>query len=301
MTTGGARPAASVLLIVLGAVLLPVGVLGFWVQRNVADTDSYVATVAPLSHDPAVQQAVAAEVTDQLLSAVRRNPALGSVLAPGTALGDAATEQLRQVVSRLAESPQFAAVWTDANRRLQEGTLAALRGEPSDAVRIEGSRVLVSTNVLVRAAQDQLAGSLPFVGEADLSAAGRDIVVVDDPRVVPARTAFAWLDSWGPWLLPLAVLALVSGVLLARNRPRALAVVGALVLAGAGVVALATGVGALGAQRALAGSVLAPAGSAVTDALTSSAAGYVRLLALVGLVVLALGAVGWLIRSRTPR
>lgn len=298
---GGGRAVASVLLVALGAVLLPVGVLGLWVQRSVVHTDSYVSTVAPLAQDPQVQQAVAAEITDRLLAAARNDPALGSLLAPRGTVGDAAAEQLQQLVLRLVASPQFAAVWQDANHRLQVSTLAALRGEPDGAVRIDGSRVLVDTNVLLLAAQDQLAQSLPIVGSVDLSSAGREVVVVDSRAVAPARTAFAWLDSWGVWLLPVAVLALAAGVLLARNRPRALTVVGVLVVAAAGVVALTTGSGERTAARALAGSVLEPAGTAVAGALAAGAEGYVRVLLLVGLVVVALGGAGWLIRSRSPR
>lgn len=294
------RALASFLLVVVGAVLLPVGVLGLWAQREVVHTDAYVTTVAPLAADLGVQDAVATEVTDRLLEAVRQNAALGQLLAPGTTVGDATSAQLQQLVLRLVQSPQFAAVWEDANRRLQESTLAALRGEPGGPVRIDGSRVLVNTNVLLLAAQDQLAQTLPLVGSVDLSSAGREVVALDHPAVTAGRTTFSWLESLAPWALPVAVLALVVGVLLARERWRVLTVVGVLVVCAGGVVALSVASGESAAYRALAGSVLEPAATAVVGALAASADAYARALLVVGATLAVVGGAGWLVRARSP-
>ncbi|WP_292604251.1 hypothetical protein, partial [Nocardioides sp. REDSEA-S30_B4] len=46
-------------LLVLGAVaLLPVALAGSWLDRTVTDTDTYVATVAPLADEQTVQDSV---------------------------------------------------------------------------------------------------------------------------------------------------------------------------------------------------------------------------------------------------
>ena len=55
-------------LVVLVCILAPVSVLAVWLHNTVLDTDQYVATVAPLAHDPAVQEAIATRVTNSLVA-----------------------------------------------------------------------------------------------------------------------------------------------------------------------------------------------------------------------------------------
>jgi hypothetical protein len=60
------RPVVATLLIVVGCVLAPLSVVAVWTRSQVTDTDRYVATVAPLARDPAIQQAIADQVTVQV-------------------------------------------------------------------------------------------------------------------------------------------------------------------------------------------------------------------------------------------
>src|SRR5437867_12904818 len=52
------RWSLAILLIVLGSLLAPLAVTAVWVNSQVSDTDRYVATLAPLPRDPALQRAV---------------------------------------------------------------------------------------------------------------------------------------------------------------------------------------------------------------------------------------------------
>ncbi|KOX26057.1 hypothetical protein ADL06_16705 [Streptomyces sp. NRRL F-6491] len=54
-----AKSFPAVVLIVLGCVLAPLGIVASWAADVVGATDRYVATVAPLASDPAVQDAAA--------------------------------------------------------------------------------------------------------------------------------------------------------------------------------------------------------------------------------------------------
>src|SRR4051795_7767952 len=56
------RTLSAVFLITLSCLLAPLSVAAVWASRQVSDTDRYVATVAPLADDPAVQRAVAEAV-----------------------------------------------------------------------------------------------------------------------------------------------------------------------------------------------------------------------------------------------
>src|SRR5262245_12027902 len=52
------RAGAAAVLIVLGVILVPLTAVSWWVRGTLTDTDKYVAAVAPLASDPAVQSTV---------------------------------------------------------------------------------------------------------------------------------------------------------------------------------------------------------------------------------------------------
>ena len=65
---GGSAQAVATLLIVIGCILAPLSVVAVWAKNQVTNTDRYVATVAPLADDPAIQNAVADRVTAEIFS-----------------------------------------------------------------------------------------------------------------------------------------------------------------------------------------------------------------------------------------
>src|SRR5262245_33190301 len=60
--TGG-RWFASVVLLLLSAIIGVVSVVGVYLRTDLLDTSGYVATVAPLARDPAVQSAITNRLT----------------------------------------------------------------------------------------------------------------------------------------------------------------------------------------------------------------------------------------------
>src|SRR4051794_38167663 len=58
------------LLLIVGFLLTPVAVLVTYAKTHVLDTDRYVATVAPLASDPAIQSAAANRIATELLAQV---------------------------------------------------------------------------------------------------------------------------------------------------------------------------------------------------------------------------------------
>jgi hypothetical protein len=59
----------AMVFLIIGTLLLPVGIIGYWAHRTFTDTDRYVETVAPLTQSPAVQQGIADAVTGSLITA----------------------------------------------------------------------------------------------------------------------------------------------------------------------------------------------------------------------------------------
>ena len=64
------RTPVAVLLIVAGCVLAPVSVLAVWTANQVSDTSRYVANVAPLIKDPAIQNALTNKLTHQIVTKI---------------------------------------------------------------------------------------------------------------------------------------------------------------------------------------------------------------------------------------
>jgi transposase InsO family protein len=62
------RTVVATLLIVVACVLAPLSVVAVWTRNQVTNTDRYVATVSPLASDPAIQNAIADQITAQVFT-----------------------------------------------------------------------------------------------------------------------------------------------------------------------------------------------------------------------------------------
>ena len=76
------------ILVVLAVIVFTVTVPAAWSARTVLNTDRYVATVGPLADDPAVQQAIATRLTDEVFAALNVQEVISGTLA---AIGERAT------------------------------------------------------------------------------------------------------------------------------------------------------------------------------------------------------------------
>ncbi|QYF72809.1 hypothetical protein [Cryobacterium sp. PAMC25264] len=63
------RAFLAALLIAIGVLLAPVSVVSYWTKGYVNDTDRFVASLAPLADDPAVQ----AYIVDEIVTVVNDN------------------------------------------------------------------------------------------------------------------------------------------------------------------------------------------------------------------------------------
>ena len=80
--TGKWRIFVAALLIIVAAILAPGSVVAAWARDEVGDTDRYVATVAPLASDPAVQQAAINRITTEIFSYLNVNDVSQSAVKP---------------------------------------------------------------------------------------------------------------------------------------------------------------------------------------------------------------------------
>jgi hypothetical protein len=244
------RAALSAVLITLAALLAPLSVVAVWVADQVADTDRYVATVAPLARQPDIRAAVTERVTDAAMAHIDLD-ALLSKAAPGdrprleAALGNlrgpltsGIRDFVRQTVANFVASDAFARLWVRLNRQAHAAFTGALTGDSGTAVRVRGDSVVLDLEPVVAEVKERLLGR--GLGAASVIPEVRtDFTLVKSEDVRRVQNGFRALQVAGNWLPVVTAVLAAGGVLLAGRRRRAL-VAAALGIA-AGVAALGIG------------------------------------------------------------
>jgi hypothetical protein len=151
-----ARRLLAAFLVLLFALLLPLATTLAWTHRTVFNTDRYVATVAPLASNPTITTAVGKQLTDQIYAALDPQPAIKAALPPkaaflaGPVAGQVKTF-LGDAVNKAISSPQFATLWTEANRFAQAQLVAILKGD-SKTISAQGNTVVLNLVPLLNSA-----------------------------------------------------------------------------------------------------------------------------------------------------
>lgn len=229
----------SALLITLACVLAPLSVVSVWASEVLSDTDQYVETVAPVAEDPAVQDALADEVTvavlerldveevttealDTLAQGENVPPRVAQAL-PGLAVPiiNGVESFTRDQVESLLASPQFAQLWAGVNRLAHEQVVNLLEGNQGGAVSAQGDTITLNLGPIVAEVKARLLDR-GFTLAENIPAVDRSFVLVQNDAIGSAQGFYGLLTTLGVWLPVVAVGLFVVGVLLARDRRRAL-------------------------------------------------------------------------------
>ncbi len=150
----------SAIFLVLAILLFAVAVPGTWARRTLLDTDRYVATVAPLARDAAVQEYLARTVTEEVFTALKvedrlaaalqqRSPRLAFLAGPiANGVQSFVQDQLHAVLA----SETFATSWEAANRFAHAQLIAVLEGDvggEGETVQVQGDKVVLNLLPLV--------------------------------------------------------------------------------------------------------------------------------------------------------
>ncbi|EFL21530.1 LigA protein [Streptomyces himastatinicus ATCC 53653] len=255
------RSAVSALLILLGCLLVPVSVLTVWVHGIVLDTDRYVATVAPLATDPAIQEAavdhvsdavdlrhnsrkVTSDIADWLRDQGLPSRAADTIEGLAPQLDAALDQAVRKVATHIVHTEEFAAVWTGANRAAHAAVVHALTGEGHGPVGVRGDTVTLNVGAAVEKVKLQLVDA-GFPSARDIPDIHRRTILFHSHQLDRIKQAVRLLDLASNWLPALTIALGATGVLLARGRRRALA----LAALGAAVASLALALALTVARR----------------------------------------------------
>jgi hypothetical protein len=238
--TGRWRTPVARLLTVLGVLLIVVSIAANFVERQALDEDEFEETARRLAVDSAIQQQVAARLTESLFTNVDVQAELEARLpAEQQGLAGPLAGALRPVSERLAvrllERPRFQELWVQALSGAQQQVVRVLDDE-ARFLETEGGVVAIDLRPLLVELTDQLeiVGGLSERLPEDAAL----ITIFEVEELETAQQATRFLRFVADWIWVLALACWVAAVFIARDRRkevRAIAVgfvlVGLLVLA----------------------------------------------------------------------
>ncbi|NUR85580.1 MAG: hypothetical protein HOY71_15985, partial [Nonomuraea sp.] len=235
LRSGRWRAWVASLLIVLGCVLMPLSAVGVWAANEVSDTDRYVANVAPLSQDPAVQSAVTRRATDEIMARLPvkdlLDQALGALNLPPKldqrlqTLAGPVTAGVSGFVSdtveRVVTSDAFTTFWREANQVAHTQLVAVLSGEGSNSLKVDSDSVTLDLGPLIAKVKQALvargfgmASAIPDVHPS--------FTLVQNAELAKYQGWYQLLTTL-KWVLPILGLVLIAlGVYVAKSHRRAL-------------------------------------------------------------------------------
>ena len=293
----------SGVLVVVGCLLVPVAATAWWARATVSDSDRFVATLAPVADEPAVQRLVEDQLVTQVMAWVDEQelaersvealvaqgvpPRLAAALSLlAEPLRDRLQERVTQVARTVVESAEFSSAVEGSLRTVHEQLVEIITSDLDESELLAAApdgTLRISLATLSNTVRGLLVeAGVP--GAALLPEVTASIPIANVDQLVTLRRAYRALDAVATWLPVLALAALVGGVLLARRRLRWTS------LAAGGVVgALLLGLLALAAARSEIVEAVpqAPeAAAAAADLVTESLRSLMRSLGLVALGVL---------------
>jgi hypothetical protein len=220
------RRVVVAVLIVLGCVIGAGANVTVWLKSVALNTNAWVATVGPLSRDPAVALAISDYAVGQLFASVDAEQRVRQALPPNAAflappLVSATQDYARDVTADVINSERFSAIWSAANRFAHEQAVALLRNK-GGLFYISSGQVTVDLNDLLVSVQDTLdsTGLGAVFGDLPLSEGRGKWVVYEGARLAQLQQALTILDRAGVLLplLSLAAFALAVWASLWRRR-----------------------------------------------------------------------------------
>ncbi len=226
------RRLAVALLIVLGCVITAGASVTVWLKSVALNTDTFVATVGPLSRNQAVALAIGDFAVDALFEEINAEQVVADALPEeagflAAPLVGAIENFSRDVAAEVISSDVFSAIWTTAIRLAHETALSLLRDE-GGLFYISKGEVTIDLSDLLGTVQDRLASTgLAFLEDLPISEDSGKIVVYQAAQLAQIQQALTILDRAGIILPLLALVAFGVALWVSLWRRRTLLYIGA--------------------------------------------------------------------------
>jgi hypothetical protein len=244
------RWTAGVVVLLLAAVLGGVAVIATYARDQILDTNTYVATVAPLGANPTVQAAIANRLSSEIVTQANisgtADDLANRLVAQGAPervkdltqpLVGGIESFLNDTIKKLLATPEFEQLWNEINRRGHASLVAVLTGKKQGAVSTSGNKVVVDLNVILQQVKQRLvARGLTLANKIPNKPIPYTVVESDKlPKVQGYVRAFNSIALWLPWV---AVALFVGGFLITPNRRRGI-ITGIIILGAVDILLLA--------------------------------------------------------------
>lgn len=207
------RTAGAAFLVIVGLLATLVAGPALWVQKNLVETDGFVALVEPLGSNAKFQEGLTQLAAKQATASLNLPPQLEALAA--TIISNAA----RGIYS----DPRYPQAWTETLQRSHRLSFDAA-GNPS----VEGDLLVDLAPLVTLIAKN--AGNAAGI---ELDGPDEAVMRMEQPRVAQILPMVSAFGGAGIALAIAAVVLIAAGIILARNRRMA------LLLAGLGIAAVA--------------------------------------------------------------
>ncbi|CAB4678938.1 unannotated protein [freshwater metagenome] len=256
-----ARMIIGIVLLFLAGVSATFGVASFWTARAILDEDTWVATSKAIVNNPQVQDDVARAIATQIVTVVGIDDLVGGVLpGPLGSLSGTVTQGVTDLITlamvQVVKTDAFVSVWESAVRATHEEFVRAVDGS-GRIVTIDSEGLSLDLGSSLVEIEKQLnQRGIDILDNVNLSSIDLQVPLVDAPGLERIQT---WIQALrvGSIVFPaVAVIAAMSGLLVARRRWFAVMAAAVGVFVGAGVIALITSAGRDRAIEEISGGVL---------------------------------------------
>jgi hypothetical protein len=278
------RRTIVVLFVIVASLATPLAITAVWLRETLLDTHRYVAVVAPLSSNQAVDQAVAAQVSSVLLDNVKIT-SQGGIL--GLTINGGVRDTTQALVERFLQTEQFHQLWIKANTQAQQELRAALEGKPSAVVSPNGDVEIDLSSIAVAARKELGASGLHIFDKIPRADLDRGIVIARPSTLSKGKQAVKVLKAAAIVLPAVAIVFAALALLISRERKRTVFWLGTTVAAACvvGLIAISF------ARRFYLDDVIGPnvsvaAAKAIYDAVLHDLRLYLEIAAAAGLVAI---------------
>lgn len=257
------RGTLAAILIILGLVLVPIGVVSSAARTLLTNEDAFVDTLAPLAEDPDVQGVVTAGVTGSITDAV-------DSLGLPSVLTDPFEPLVEEQVGEAVASDAFARAWQKSLLLSHEQLVATLSHDPSSAVTLDDAGVIeLQIGPIVAEVRDRLVANGSEIAER-IPDVDRGIVIYENDgltKLEPIYNLVLIVGAWSPWV---AAGLIIAGIVVAARRARATITTGIVLALIGAVLCIALAIGRGVFASAIDSAIVTPeAAGVVYDALAS--------------------------------
>lgn len=220
----------SIVLLVLGCVLAPIGVTASWAKNLVTDQEAYLEAVSPLITNPVIVSAAETRLVDAIDEAITNlkiadkigdelqklglPPALATLATGYLATFRAdITRAITEMVNELLHSPKLATLWNNANAKAHSEFVQLMQGRsPGElhTINVDLSSAVAAIKQKLESSGVSWAAQIPDVPVVFNIAGNADVQQL--------AGYYDLLDTLGTWLPILAVLLLIISILIAPSR-----------------------------------------------------------------------------------